>query len=152
MRGYLRQADEEDMERLFQWANEPAVRRNSFSTEEISYKEHQEWYRKLLAGTDCKQYIYMVNNEAVGQIRLTVKGEAAEISYSVSVEKRGMGYGKEMLGLLNEKVKQDFPRVKKLVAKVKPDNIVSQKVFCDTGYVKAYDVFEMRINIYQKAE
>ena len=48
MQQYLRKATIEDMDLLFQWANDPVVRKNSFSTAEISYEEHTKWYHNLL--------------------------------------------------------------------------------------------------------
>ena len=45
MDGYLRQADEKDMDLIFQWANEPVVRKNSFTIDMIAYEEHKEWYK-----------------------------------------------------------------------------------------------------------
>lgn len=96
----------------------------------------------MLVRKDAKQYIYM-EDEPVGQIRITVSGDTAEISYSICVEKRCMGYAKEMVGLLQVQVQKDFPGVKKLIAKVKPDNIASQKVFLDTGYTYKCNVYEI---------
>lgn len=145
MREYLRAAEEQDMELLFVWANEPEVRRNSFSTKEILYEEHQKWFTDLLNREDCRQYIYMQDNDAVGQIRITKQGEDAEIGYSIRADKRGMGHGKKILQLACEKVSQDFPEVKKLTAKVKPNNKVSQRAFIKTGFEKKYDVFELAV-------
>ena len=59
MQQYLRKATIEDMDLLFQWANDSVVRKNSFSTAEISYEEHMKWYHNLLKREDCMQYIYM---------------------------------------------------------------------------------------------
>lgn len=146
MKGYLRKADENDMDLLFHWANESMVRKNSFSSKEISYEEHKKWYKNLLSRTDCIQYIYMQETEAIGQVRLTMDGEIAEIAYSICAPKRCMGYGKIMLRLAYEQVKKDFPQIKKLIAKVKPDNIASKKVFIDVGYTENYDIFEIEID------
>lgn len=145
MDGYLRQADEKDMDLIFQWANEPAVRKNSFTTDMIAYEEHKEWYKNLLLNKNSKQYIYIDKNQVIGQVRVVTNGEQAEISYSVCIEKRCMGYAKVMLELLYKQVKQDFPQVKKLIAKVKPDNIASKKALMDMGYIEKYQVFEAEL-------
>lgn len=145
MREYLRAAEEQDMELLFEWANEPEVRRNSFSTKEILYEEHQKWFADLLSREDCRQYIYMQNDDAVGQIRITIHGENAEIGYSICAGKRGMGHGKKLLQLACEKVSQDLPEIKKLTAKVKPNNTASKRAFLKTGFEKKYDVFERTV-------
>lgn len=101
--GYLRDAVQEDADLLFHWANESTVRKNAFSSAEITYEEHIKWFDNMLVRKDAKQYIYM-EDEPVGQIRITVSGDTAEISYSICVEKRCMGYAKEMVGLLQVQV------------------------------------------------
>lgn len=143
MSGYLRLAAEQDMELLFQWTNDPMVRKNSFSTEEISYEEHKEWYRKLLNRCDCRQYIYMLDEEPIGQVRIKLVEDTAEIGYSISPEKRHMGHGKKLLSLLAGQMAVDFPEVKKLVGKVKPENIASQRAFRNAGYEEKYYAYEM---------
>ena len=142
---YLRTATEEDMDLLFEWANEASVRANSFSTARISYEEHKAWYKKMMSREDCRQYIYMHDRQAVGQVRVSVFGTEAEIGYRVCAGMRGMGHGKNMLRLLYEQMKCDYPKVQKLIAKVKPGNTVSQKAFSDTGYTKKYEVYELDI-------
>ena len=78
----------------------------------------------------------MQDDEAVGQIRITIHGENAEIGYSICASKRGMGHGKKLLQLACEKVSQDLPEIKKLTAKVKPNNTVSKRALLKTGFEK----------------
>lgn len=142
---FLRNALWEDVDLLFSWANDKAVRENSFSQKEISYEEHKKWYENLLKLETKRQYIYMCDNEPVGQVRIEILGDEAVIGYSISPEKRGMGHGKRMIELLTEQIRLDFPEVKQLTAKVKTDNIASQKVFKEVGYMEKYCVFEMEL-------
>ena len=51
-----------------------------------------------------------------------------------------------MLALLQKTVKENFPQIKKLIAKVKPENVASQKTLEDVGYEKKYDVFEIEVD------
>lgn len=146
MRGYLRTATEEDMDLLFAWANETDVRKNSFSEKNITYEEHRQWYKKLLNSKDSRQYIYMCDGVEIGQVRIKIVGNEAEIGYSICFQKRCMGYGKEMIYLLREQIRHDFPEVRKLTAKVKPDNVASQKVFLDMGYVEKYQCYELEMD------
>lgn len=142
---YLRDATEEDIDLLFEWANDKSVRANSFSTSRISYEEHKAWYKNLMGNENCRQYIYMCDEEAVGQGRVSISGDTAEVGYSICSEKRGMGHGKNLLQLLKERVRQDFPEIEKLTARVKPDNTASRKAFLDVGYEHKYEFFELDI-------
>jgi RimJ/RimL family protein N-acetyltransferase len=140
---YLRRATKEDRDLLFRWANDSLVRENSFSTEKISYDEHVKWFDRLLNRNDCIQYIYMDDDCSVGQARITLKDDTAEIGYSICTEKRRLGYGQDLLHIISERVWEDFPDVKKVYGEVKPENIASQKAFLDAGYKETYRVFEM---------
>lgn len=144
---YLREATKQDMEMLYGWANEPTVRRNSFSENEIAFEDHVCWFEEMLQREDVKQYIFICDDIPVGQIRITVQGDDAEIDYSICLEKRCMGLGKEIIDRLGERMQKDFPQVKKLVAKVKAENIASQKVFLDTGFTEKYLCYERDISV-----
>lgn len=144
-KGYLRDAKNSDVDMLFDWANEASVRKNSFSTKPISYEEHVEWFQQLSKSSDCKQYIYMYEDEAIGQARISIYGDMAEIGYSICAEKRCKGHGSILLKLIRRQIRSDFPEIKKLIGKVKPDNIASQKAFLDAGYIEKYYMFELSI-------
>lgn len=146
MRVYLRDATEQDRDLLFQWTNDEEVRKNSFSMEKIAYKEHCRWFDKMMQNENCIQWILLADDEPVGQIRVSIEGESAEIGYSVSAERRGEGFGKLMLRQAMERVRAEFPTIRKLIAKVKPENIASRKVFADNGYRMIYEQFEFDID------
>lgn len=142
MEDVLRYAIYEDMELLFEWANDKEVRRNSFSSHSIAYDEHRDWYERLLQRTDAKQYIFLHSENAVGQIRVETQGDIGMISYSICRECRGMGYGTKMLQLLAEYVKKDFPCLKKLQGRVKKENSASQSAFQKAGFRAVHQLHE----------
>jgi len=141
---YLRVADASDMDLIFQWANDPLVRENSFSIREITYKEHVEWYEKLLHNKDCVLYILMNGEQPVGQARITVDGDIAEIGYSICKDQRAHGYGKELLRMITEQAWKDFPDISKVIGKIKPENTASLKAFSSAGYKETYRVYEIQ--------
>lgn len=143
MNVYLRKADSADLDLLFQWANEPLVRKNSFSTSRISYEEHKEWYKKVLCDANCRQYIYMEDDCPIGQARIVYKEGTVEINYSICVEKRFKGYGKKLLELISRQTWSDFPEAQKIIGRVRSENIASQEVFADIGYQEEYRVYKL---------
>lgn len=143
---YLRPAVESDRDLLFAWANEPLVRQNSFSTKEITYEEHKKWFADLMKDHSCRQYIYICGKEAIGQARVKQRGDEGEISYSICAQKRGMGYGNRLLRLVCMRAKEDFPMIRKLQGKVKPDNTASRKAFLRAGFLENNDTFEIELN------
>ena len=88
------------------------------------------------------QYILMADGEPVGQIRLIIDGNEAEIGYSISSQHRRKGYGRMMLQLIAEEVNQKYPNIKK----VKPENIASKKLFESEGYDMKYSCYVLDAN------
>lgn len=140
---YLRDASEADMDLLYKWVNDPEVRKNAFHTEPISYTEHISWFQRILKDEECVQYIFMEENEAVGQIRFNIEADEAVIDYSIAPKMRGKGYGKILLKMGTEKFKETYPAIKKIIGQVKKENTVSKKCFSDIGFKEVYTQFEL---------
>lgn len=144
-KGYLRLATEDDTDLLFEWANEETVRKNSFSTEPIIYKNHQEWIHRIMNDENEKIFIFYFGEEPVGQVRVSVRDTVATVGYSIAAKYRSQGYGRAMLLLLEEQLKDFYPDVNRIRAEVKSDNVASMKVFEKTNYCERCLVFEKNI-------
>lgn len=145
---FLRKGTAEDMDLLFQWANDPAVRRFSFNSDPIAYENHQRWFKRMMEDDSVLQFILMDGDEPVGQIRLNIEGEYAELGYSVSSECRGHGYGRTLLRLTAQEVKTNYPQIKRLIAAVKSENTASAKILEKENFgIAGTDITE---EIYQK--
>ena len=143
---YLRLATEDDMELLFEWVNEENVRKNSFSSNPISYEEHQEWFHRVINDKKEKMFIFYYREQPVGQVRASIEDSIAVVGYSIAVQYRMQGYGKMMLLLLEKSLKDICPNVVKISAEVKPDNVASIKVFEQLDYSERCLVFEKNIS------
>lgn len=141
---YLRKAKMDDCDLLFEWTNYPMVRQNSFFTKPITYDEHVNWFRNIMERKDCVQYIYMEGDKPIGQARIQICDDMAEISYSIIPQKQSLGHGHEILSAICDEVWREFPNVTKVVGKVKPDNIASQKAFEKAGYDEVCRVYEIK--------
>lgn len=142
---YLRKATEEDIDLLFEWANDPVVRVNSFNIEPIPYEKHVKWFKKIMDDPNVLQFILMDEDIPVGQIRLNVNGDEAEIGYSIGNEFRGKGYGRRILQLVFDEVQKNHHEISSLIAKVKPENIASNKLFVSEGYGIEYTCYTLKI-------
>ncbi|MDP2669409.1 MAG: GNAT family N-acetyltransferase [bacterium] len=132
----IRRATFNDARFLFGLRNEPEVRLASWNSELIEFAGHQKWLTSAL--TNPNRVLYVVENEnkeAVGQVRYDLESEdKAEIGVSISGNVGGKGYG---AGSLVESAKiffDEFPKVKKISAHIKPDNAGSVKAFKKAGY------------------
>ena len=142
---YLRTATFADIDLLYEWANDSLTRANSFNTEVIPYEDHKKWFSTLMQSTSSHQFILMDENAPIGQVRLDVKNHEAEIGYSIAKEYRGQGFGHKILRLLSEKVQEQFPEIQHLIAKVKPSNIASKKLFEGEGYEMKYYCYSLNV-------
>jgi UDP-2,4-diacetamido-2,4,6-trideoxy-beta-L-altropyranose hydrolase len=130
----LRRVREEDGRLLWEWANDPAVRAVSFSSEPISWQQHWQWFNSKLSSPDCIFYIAVnLADLPIGQVRFERTGDEATISVSLAANFRGKGFGssiirracRKLLGIWN---------VKRIHAYVKTKNQVSLNAFSRAGF------------------
>ncbi len=139
---HLRKATPFDIDILFRWVNDKKVRQNAFDSHTITYEEHVVWFDRMINDTNQAQYILMLSDKPIGQVRLTMKGTEAEIDYSISKSVRGCGYGGEIVGLIKEKIQEEYPFIRKLIGRVKSSNIASYRCFMKNNFEETYRQFE----------
>lgn len=143
---YLRKATDDDIDMLFEWVNDELTRMNSFNEDKISYDEHIAWFKEISEDNNRYQLILMDGVTPVGQIRLSILDDVAEIGYSVAKVYRGYGYGKKILALALMYIKENLPRVKNVIGQVKPSNVASYKAFVDNGFEEKYKSLEINVS------
>lgn len=134
---FLRPATIDDVDLLFEWVNEPAVRNNSFNTKIISMEEHAAWLERVLTDFYTKLYILQEEDTPIGQVRLAYDTNVWQISYSIAPAYRGQGYGKIILQLAENELIRSSHVGEQLYAEVKKHNIASRRIFKNLGYDEA---------------
>ena len=125
----LREANINDAELLFNWANDINVRKNSINTELIKWENHLNWFNEKLNSNTSKVFILCDSENALGQIRIDLIDNYWNIDYSVDSKYRGLGLGKKLVQLLiNKTVFNNFNAI------VKMQNEISIKIFVDLGF------------------
>lgn len=135
----LREVNAKDIDLLYQWANDKTVRQNAFHTEPIPYDDHRMWFARNLADRDVLMYILcqvseMGQEEPLGQIRLSIEGNQALISYTIEESRRGQGLGTRMVLMAEEKLRDNRTDITCCLAQVKYENAASARVFEKCGY------------------
>ncbi|WP_158589495.1 GNAT family N-acetyltransferase [Butyrivibrio sp. CB08] len=128
---FLRRATMEDAEDLLRWRNDETTRANSFTKDVIDLDSHKKWLSKKLSQSDCHLFVMMDGDEKVGNIRVDVEGDVGEISYMIAPKKRGRGYGKKIIALVEKEMPAE---VKTLIGLTLKDNKVSGRCFLANGY------------------
>jgi UDP-2,4-diacetamido-2,4,6-trideoxy-beta-L-altropyranose hydrolase len=126
---HWRVAEPGDMMLIFEWTNDPEVRKHSFNKAPIALDTHQAWFYSKLKERTSLFLIAEIENKPAAQIRFDVKNDHAVISYSVGNNFRGKGLGHLVL---TEGIKQLLlfqPDVRQIVGYVKKNNVPSLRSF-----------------------
>ncbi len=143
----LREIELADIDLLFEWANDSLTRKNSFHSDMIQYEDHKKWFGRMMSDDSVLQYIMMEDEIPVGQIRLNLEAEKAEIGYSIAAEYRGRGYGHKILQLIKGEIRNKHPEIRKLVARVKPDTEASNSLFISEGYIPEFTEYSYELSV-----
>lgn len=131
----LRRAGVEDSWQLWAWRNEQATREASFNTEYIPFDEHERWLLRKLP--DPKMRIFIAEDregQGIGYVRFDIKDGEAEISVSLDENKRGKGYGTEIIKAGSDHLLSVEP-VERIIAWIKRANPASMHAFERAGFV-----------------
>lgn len=134
----FRRAKADDAKLAFDWANDPEVRKYSYTKSGILWKEHIQWFTKKISDNCCKYFIVEIDSIPVGQIRFDLSNDEPEtyvISYLISKDWRGKGLGNSILvkGIQNLRITHP---VQKIIGYVQDLNIGSIKAFDRAGFKK----------------
>jgi UDP-2,4-diacetamido-2,4,6-trideoxy-beta-L-altropyranose hydrolase len=130
----LRPVSYSDIELLWEWANDPVTRQNSFDSAKIPWEEHSAWCQKKLSEAGCRLWIASNGGNApVGCVRFDGKESEATISLTVAPNARGKGYGTKIIQQSCDRLFAESP-FRLVHAYIKPENIASVKVFEAAGF------------------
>lgn len=135
----LRPATFADEQILLEWRNEPQARANSSFTGEILPEMHKAWLTRIILENETHLYIAEVDGIPIGQGRIerawkaySKKMDSALIGYSIDVNHRGKGYGKQLAGKLVNLAKNTHG-YGLVMCRIKRGNMCSVKVAIDAG-------------------
>lgn len=118
-----------DARLLWEWANDPVVRAQSFSSGPIGWEDHVDWIERRLAEPSCFMYLAGGAEGPWGQIRFEALDSAtAEVGVSIATHERGRHRAAPLIRAGVERLFREtaFTRVR---ARVKHDNEASRAAF-----------------------
>lgn len=108
----LKPLKEDDLGLVLEWRNAPEVRRNMYSTHEISAEEHRGWYASMINDPSRLYFVYMEGSENNGVVYFTnlstekksafwgfYAGQAAAKGTGLKMEYDALEYAFEVLKL-----------------------------------------------------
>jgi RimJ/RimL family protein N-acetyltransferase len=126
----FREAIIDDSKQFFDWANDSAVREQSFNSSAIEWENHNDWFISKIKDTTCLMLIFQNDDyNNIGQVRIQKEDDkVALIGVSVSSEHRGKGYANEMLKLASDFFLKNNPEFY-INAYIKNNNFSSKCAF-----------------------
>jgi RimJ/RimL family protein N-acetyltransferase len=100
----FRHATLDDAERLFLWRNDLQTRQQSHHTSMLTHHEHSEWLVASLGNTQREIWLVELAGVSVGVIRIDIRHDHSELSWTVAPEHRGKAIGKTMLKLMLDRL------------------------------------------------
>ncbi len=115
---------------MFNWANNPLVRKYSKNTNPILWENHVSWLESKLSSQDCLYLLLIDDGIAVGSIRFDKSSDnSLLISYLIEPRLHGRGYGTKILDLGIKAAIKRFGTNVVLHAWVSNKNMASIKIF-----------------------
>ncbi len=94
----MRRARPEDARLLWEWVNDPEVRQASFSSAQIAWETHVDWFSNRLDSRDCLLLIAENDGSPCGQIRFEASGDGEwDVGVSVPKGRRGLGLASQII-------------------------------------------------------
>lgn len=115
----LRQANVSDEKMLFNLRNHPQVREQSHNTNKILFDKHQKWFKKTILNNSNQILIAEKEN----MVRFEKINDTYLMSWAISPEFQGCGFGKEIVKYAIQRVEGKIVR-----AEIKQNNIASIKI------------------------
>ncbi len=137
----LRPTTPNDLMLIFEWANDPLVRKMSFNSNPISLTEHTEWFYKTINDADQHLLIAEILLDGstefyapCGQLRFNTQGE---IGILIAPQYRGKHLAASCLNAAVAYIKDKKKPYAHITAYIKMENSRSVKAFESAGFVAA---------------
>ena len=144
----FREVDKKDEKLLFDWRNDPITRRWSFDDKPILFVNHQKYLKEKILDKKCLMWIFLLNNEPCGLVRLNIEDKKIILNYLISEKYRGQKLSSIMLILARKKICKLFPKVD-IYAYTLPENVVSIKSLQRAGFTFKGSEINKKIYLYK---
>ena len=125
----IRNANEEDSPKLFEWRNHPSIRSVSRNTDPITWENHQKWFAAVMTSQDRVLLIGQIGQAPVGVVRFDKQEDCAEVSIYLVPVGNHSGQGRNLLLSAEQWLKANRPEITCIRASVLGGNEPSSGCF-----------------------
>jgi len=147
----LRKVIKTDEILLFDWTNDPDVRKWSFNKISVKLDEHKFWFKQKFDDVNVLMWIFEVNSKPTGMVRLEKDNSEVVLNYLIASQSRGNGLAGKMLKMAMNEVRSYWQNTK-VFAYTLPENIASIKSLERAGFYLESSSNEKNCYIFCKTE
>lgn len=130
----IKPAQESDMMDVFELANDPLVRQNSFNQNKIEIEGHKKWFSSVLKNENCYFFIIREDSDLIGSVKFDLEKENQFIiGIQIAEKYRGKGLASNIISDAGAKL-LETRKGAKIIAHIKENNAGSLKAFIKSGY------------------
>jgi UDP-2,4-diacetamido-2,4,6-trideoxy-beta-L-altropyranose hydrolase len=122
---------------LFDWANDPLVRRMSFAREPIGLAVHEPWLTARLADPDCRLFLVLDERKTpMGLVRFTHEGKGRwALGVTLAPKRRGRGLAASVIARGCEGLRAEQGKVV-IGARTRVENTAFRRAAQKVGFVE----------------
>lgn len=139
----LKNVTKKDIQKIYNWRNNPKIRVCMFNPGEIKLEDHIIYWENRLNNPEEYSFIILNGNKELGIVRLDKKENSYEVSIILDPEMHGKGIGTKTVEEIIKKAKD--LGIRKLTSRVKEWNVGSKKIFEKNDFKKVNDHYELEV-------
>ncbi len=143
---YLRRIKSEDVDVCFERIGNREVRQCVSDSRNSAYDDYDALYGQKAHNRNQIQYMMMIDDVLAGYIRYIINENYAELDYIILNDVGGFGYESELIGLAVKQIREDYPKIKKLISKVNLSNVAAYYSFTKNGFVEKHQHLEIDLD------
>ena len=147
----LRKVIKTDEILLFDWINDPDVRKWTFNKNSITLDVHKIWFKQKFDDVNVLMWIFEVNSTPAGLVRLEKNNSEVVLNYLIASQSRGKGLASKMLKMAMNEVGSYWQNIK-VFAYTLPENIASIKSLERAGFYLESSSNEKNCYLFRKTE
>ena len=147
----VRRASISDGNKVWPWRNNKATRKYSLDKSELIFDEHIKWWKKSILDSKRLLLLGILNNTEFGLVRFDFLGTTEAVtSIYLNPLKVGRGLGRRLLIKGISWLKDNYPELKTVSAKIVSENTASIKLFQSVGFYETNRSFRLELSFEKK--
>ena len=151
MKLILRKATADDSRDVWLWRNDEETRRNSRTTDFITWERHDVWYQAMMKNRDSQILIALDAGVSNGMIRFDqIETNLFRANLAVAPLVKGRGLGRAILRSGCDWLMRDHPDAT-ILAEVRIENLASQRIFEANSFHRDPTRQQSEFHVYARA-